>query len=59
MQKSFAAAALVALIVQPAHAAKEAEALPVVAKCEANFGSLAVTDGDTQGWTQYGLGSPR
>lgn len=59
MQKSFAAAALVALIVQPAHAAKEAEALPVVAKCEASFGSLAVTDGDTQGWTQYGLGSPR
>ena len=59
MQKTFATAALIALIALPAHAAKEADALPVVAKCAASFGSLAVTDGDNQGWTQYGLGSPR
>jgi len=30
-----------------------------IAKCAAPRGTLAVTDGDTQGWTKFGLGSPR
>lgn len=28
-------------------------------KCDASHGTIAVVDGDTQGWTKYGLGSPR
>lgn len=28
-------------------------------KCEQSFGTIAVVDGDTQGWSEYGLGSPR
>ncbi|MFN4135658.1 MAG: SH3 domain-containing protein [Novosphingobium sp.] len=28
-------------------------------KCEKSLGTVALVDGDTQGWTKYGLGSPR
>ena len=28
-------------------------------KCGQSYGSVALVDGDTQGWTKYGLGSPR
>ena len=28
-------------------------------KCERSLGTIAVVEGDTQGWAQYGLGSPR
>lgn len=28
-------------------------------ECEGSYGSIAVVDGDTQGWSEYGLGSPR
>lgn len=28
-------------------------------KCDKSYGSVALVDGDTQGWTKYGLGSPR
>jgi hypothetical protein len=28
-------------------------------KCEQSFGTIAVVDGDTQGWAEYNLGSPR
>ncbi len=28
-------------------------------KCETSMGTIAVLDGDTQGWTQFDLGSPR
>jgi hypothetical protein len=59
MKTAFAIITAAAVVTQPAYAAKEADTLPVVVKCEASFGSVAVTDGDTQGWTQYGLGSPR
>ena len=27
--------------------------------CEESIGTIAVVDGDTQGWTEYRLGSPR
>ncbi len=40
-------------------AEKTAEQLPAVTKCAASFGSVALTDGDTQAWTEMGLGSPR
>lgn len=46
-----------ALCSQPALAAKAPP--PVLAKCEASLGTVAVVDGDTAGWTKYGLGSPR
>ena len=40
----------------PARAEDDAVAL---AKCDRPFGSVAVVDGDSQGWTAYGLSSPR
>lgn len=52
-----ATAALAAAISVPAHGAgKEAIQLQ---SCEQSYGTIAVVDGDTQGWTEYGLGSPR
>ncbi|WP_432767570.1 MAG: SH3 domain-containing protein [Sphingopyxis sp.] len=60
MRKSFTAltaAALVAGPVSPAIAAeKEAIALT---KCAQSYGTIAIVEGDTQGWSEYGLGSPR
>ena len=38
---------------------KPKDELPQVSKCEKSYGTIAVTDGDNQGWTQFGLGSPR
>ena len=49
--------ALAALAAAPA-AAKDA-APPSVAKCDAPIGTIAITDGDQQGWTQFRLSSPR
>jgi hypothetical protein len=40
-------------------AEKEKDQLPAVTKCETSFGSVALTDGDTQAWNEMGLGSPR
>ncbi|KRB79430.1 hypothetical protein ASE00_20205 [Sphingomonas sp. Root710] len=51
-----AATAATMLSAQPAFAADEAVAL---SKCDKPIGSIAVVDGDTQGWTKYGLNSPR
>lgn len=47
-----------ALAASPA-AAKDAEPPVTIAKCASSYGSIAVVDGETQGWTRYGLGSPR
>ena len=52
-----AAVAAAALSAHPAFAA--AEAPPTLSKCDKPIGSIAVVDGDTQGWTKYGLSSPR
>ncbi|MBD3761141.1 SH3 domain-containing protein [Rhizorhabdus sp.] len=52
-----AAVAAALLSTQPAFAA-DAPA-PTLTKCEKPIGSIAVVDGDTQGWTKYGLSSPR
>ncbi len=40
-------------------AEKAKEQLPAVNKCDTSFGSVALTDGDTQAWNEMGLGSPR
>jgi len=41
----------------PAIAAKKA---PVeLTRCDASYGTIAVVEGDTQGWSKFGLGSPR
>jgi hypothetical protein len=45
-----------ALAAAPAIAAKDEAAIP---KCAAPAGTVAVIDGDTQGWSKMGLGSPR
>jgi len=36
-----------------------ADAPAQLTRCGAPIGSIAVVDGDTQGWTKYGLSSPR
>jgi len=50
------ALAAAALLAGPATAKDEA---PALTKCQTPLGSVAVVDGDTQGWTKFGLGSPR
>ncbi len=52
-----AAAFLAGVALTPAAAAEEESVK--IAKCEKPFGSIAVVDGDSQGWTAYGLSSPR
>lgn len=57
MKHLIPAALLATVALQPALAAKEE---PVaLAKCDAPIGSIAVVDGESQGWTKYGLSSPR
>ncbi|WP_296719612.1 SH3 domain-containing protein [Erythrobacter sp.] len=56
--RSFAAAMLAsaAVIAVPVQA-KDAEVK--LTTCSESLGSIAVVEGDTQGWSEYGLGSPR
>lgn len=54
---AFTAAALVFTAASPA-AAQRREAVTLTT-CEQSYGTIAIVDGDTQGWTAYGLGSPR
>ena len=59
MKKSIVTLAMgtMLLAAAPADAAKKE---PVaLGKCEQSLGSIAVVEGETQGWTEYGLGSPR
>lgn len=53
---AFTAIAALCWTASPAHAKDEAVE---IAKCAAPIGSIAIVDGDTQGWAKYGLGSPR
>ena len=55
--KLLAAVAFAAFATSSAFAAEEAP--PVLSKCDKPIGSIAVVDGETQGWTKYGLNSPR
>jgi len=50
------ALAAASLAFSPAQAAKDDVA---VVKCDASYGTIAITDGDTQGWNKFGLSSPR
>ena len=52
-----AGVALAAAIV--AHAPAAAKDDIALAKCDDSLGTIAVVEGDTQGWSEYGLGSPR
>jgi len=54
---SLALTVAMGLALTPARAAEEESVK--LAKCERPFGSIAVVDGDSQGWTAYGLSSPR
>lgn len=48
-----------ALLVATSASARQPEPAVTLAKCESSHGTVAVVDGDTQGWVKYGLGSPR
>lgn len=56
LQTLLAAASAAALIATPAAAKDEP---PQLVKCTESLGTVALVDGDTAGWNQYGLGSPR
>ena len=58
MNKSFVTLTMAGLAAAavPAHAKDPPVQLQ---KCEASFGTIAVVEGDAQGWAEYGLGSPR
>ncbi len=49
--------ALASFAISPAHAGKK-KTVELV-KCEQSYGTIAVVDGDTKGWSEFGLGSPR
>lgn len=55
---ALSALAIATIAVSPAQAAKKKKNVEVV-KCDASYGTVAVTDGDTQGWSKFGLSSPR
>ncbi|RIA44683.1 hypothetical protein DFR49_2942 [Hephaestia caeni] len=59
MKKSIIAVAT-ALLAGAAPAAFAAEqGAPALTKCAESYGTIAVVEGETQGWSEYGLGSPR
>ena len=57
MKYAFLAAVAVSSFSTAAFAA--AEPAPTLSKCDKPIGSIAIVDGDAQGWTKYGLSSPR
>ncbi|WP_240946896.1 SH3 domain-containing protein [Novosphingobium sp. ERW19] len=46
-------------MVSTAALAADKEPPVTLAKCDKSYGSIALVDGETQGWTKYGLSSPR
>lgn len=46
-------------MVSTAALAADKEPPVTLAKCDKSYGSVALVDGETQGWTKYGLSSPR
>ncbi|PHR20538.1 MAG: hypothetical protein COA41_05085 [Sphingopyxis sp.] len=52
-----AAALITVAVPAPSQAASKEDA--TVMKCDASYGTIAITDGDTQGWSKFGLSSPR
>lgn len=57
LRRTFAFAAL--SMVSTAALAADKEPPVTLNKCETSYGTVALVDGDTQGWTKYGLSSPR
>lgn len=51
-----AALAVAGMAAAPAAAQKET---PTLVTCEESLGTVALVEGDTQGWSEFGLGSPR
>ncbi len=54
-----ASAVVFALTASTPTMAKDKKEDITLATCEESLGTIAVVDGDTQGWSEYGLGSPR
>ncbi|WP_086617474.1 SH3 domain-containing protein [Erythrobacter tepidarius] len=48
-----------ALIAAPGRAADKAKERVELVTCTESLGTIAVVDGETQGWAKFGLGSPR
>mgnify|MGYP000014181889 FL=1 len=59
MKKAVTLLATAALLVPTASPAMAKKGDVELARCETSLGTIAVVDGDTQGWTEFGLGSPR
>lgn len=60
MKTSIALLATAALVFGPAAPAfAKKENAPELVKCDQSIGTIAVVDGDTAGWNEWGLGSPR
>ena len=60
MNKSIIAVAATALLTATATAALAMQKETVsLNKCEQSYGTIAIVEGETQGWSQYGLASPR
>ncbi|MEZ5710200.1 MAG: SH3 domain-containing protein [Blastomonas sp.] len=56
---SMTAIAFVAAALSAPAMAKGSDDNVELVKCEQSYGTVAITDGDTQGWTQFNLSSPR
>lgn len=54
-----AAAALLTATAPGALAMQKGKETVSLNNCEQSYGTIAVVEGDTQGWSDYGLGSPR
>ncbi|GAA3804768.1 hypothetical protein GCM10022600_28680 [Qipengyuania pelagi] len=59
MKKAVTLLATAALLIPAASPAMAKKGDVELARCETSLGTIAVVDGDTQGWTEFGLGSPR
>jgi hypothetical protein len=59
MKKAIALLVSAAMLVPAASPVMAKKGDVELARCETSLGTIAVVDGDTQGWTEYGLGSPR
>ena len=59
MDKSFVTLTIAALAASAAMPAAAKDAPVQLQKCAQSLGTIAVVEGDTQGWSDYGLGSPR
>ena len=65
MKKTISSLAMLALLAgamrasAPVMAKKKKKEAVQLTQCEASMGTIAVLEGDTQGWTEFDLGSPR